>query len=335
MHDENYKRLFAFPRMVEDLLRVVVTGEWLDEADFTSLRKLSGEYVSDDLRRRHGDTVWRLRLGDGSLHVLVLLEFQSRSDSDMALRILEYTALLYREVRRNEALGRDGLRPPVLPIVLYNGSARWKAALEVRELIAPVGPSLSPYQPSQRYLLLDERHVEEDDLPRRNLMRAVVGLEQSRTPADLLRVVHALQERLRSAHDGELRRVFGDWVRRTEERFMQDKVEVPTPVEGRDVLDEVYESLVERASHWPDEWIEKGREQGLEQGLEHERALLCRQAESRFGAGTSEQLSVALGEVRDQNRLADIGDWLVRCATGEEFLARAFPSPDGAEPSEV
>ena len=116
---------------------------------------------------------------------------------------------------------------------------------------------------------------------------------------------------------------------------MQDKVEVPTPVEGRDVLDEVYESLVERASHWPDEWIEKGREQGLEQGLEHERALLCRQAESRFGAGTSEQLSVALGEVRDQNRLADIGDWLVRCDTGEEFLARAFPSPDGAEPSEV
>ena len=137
MHDENYKRLFAFPRLVEDLLRVVGESEWLEETDFTSLRKLSSEYVSDDLRRRHGDTVWQVRLGRDWLHVLVLLEFQSRDDPDMALRILEYTTLLYRELGRNEALGRDGLRPPVLPIVLYNGAARWKAAREVRELIAP------------------------------------------------------------------------------------------------------------------------------------------------------------------------------------------------------
>ena len=132
MHDENYKKLFAFPRMVEDLLRAVVTGEWLDEADFSTLAKLSAEYVSDDLRRRHGDTVWRLRVGEGWLHVLVLLEFQSRDDPDMALRILEYTVLLYGELRRNGALARGGRRPPVLPVVRYNGDARWTAALEVR-----------------------------------------------------------------------------------------------------------------------------------------------------------------------------------------------------------
>lgn len=86
-------------------------------------------------------------------------------------------------------------------------------------------------------------------------------------------------------------------------------------------------SLVERARHWPDEWIQKG----LEQGIAHERALLCRMAASRFGADISEQLAAALGEVKDQDRLADIGDWLVRCDTGEEFLARAFPSQNGAE----
>ena len=335
MHDENYKRLFAFPRMVEDLLRVVVTCRWLDEADFASLRKLSSEYVSDDLRRRHGDTVWQLRLGDGWLHVLVLLEFQSRDDPDMALRILEYTALLYRELRRNEALAPDGRRPPVLPIVLYNGAARWRAALEVKELISPVGPSLAPYQPSQRFLLLDERHVGEDDLPRRNLMATVVGLEKCRSLSDLVGVVDSLRERLRDPRDGELRRVFVDWVRKMAEGFMQDKAEALPRVDEPNELDEVYMSLVERARHWPDEWIEKGREQGLEQGLEHERTLLCRQAESRFGAGTSEQLSVALGEVKDQDRLADIGDWLVRCDTGEEFLARAFPSPADGKPSEA
>ena len=328
MHDENYKKLFAFPRMVEDLLRVLVTSEWIDEADFSSLRKLSAEYVSDELRRRHGDTVWRVRIGHSWLHVLVLLEFQSRDDPDMALRILEYTALLYRELARNKALDPDGLRPPVLPVVLYNGAARWKAALEVRELISPVGSSLSPYQPSQRYLVLDERHVEEDDWPSRNLMTAVVGLEQSRSSVDLIRVVDALQAWLSDPRDRELSRAFAQWVRRLERRLAPaGEEELPSAP----TLEDVRMTLEERVSQWPVQWFEEGREQGLEQGIEHERALLCRQAASRFGADTSAPLSAALAGIADPDRLADIGDWLVRCDTGEEFLARVSPTPDGEQ----
>ena len=329
VQDETYKKLFAFPRMVEDLLRALITSEWIDDADFSTLRKLSSEYVSDDLRRRLGDAVWRVRLGHGWLHVLVLLEFQSREDPDMALRILEYTALLYRELGRNDRLGADRLRPPVLPVVLYHGAARWKAALEVGELISPVGPSLAPYQPSQRYLVLDERRVEEDDLPSRNLMKAVVGLEQSRSTADLVRVVDALQEWLRDPRDGELRRAFAEWVRRLERRLAPPGEEELPPAR---TLEEVRMNLEERVAQWPVQWLEEGRELGLKQGLEHERALLCRMAGSRFGADTSEHLSAALAGVADQDRLADIGDWLVRCDTRQEFLARVASAANEQEP---
>jgi len=328
MQDETYKKLFAFPRMVEDLLRALFIAGWIDEADFSTLRKLSADFVSDDLRQRHGDTVWRLRLGHGSLHVLVLLEFQSRDDPDMALRILEYTVLLYGELARNEALGDDGLRPPVLPVVLYNGAAPWKAALEVGELISPVGPSLAPYQPSQRYLVLDERRVEEDDLPSRNLMKAVVGLEQSRSTADLVRVVDALQEWLRDPRDDELRRAFAEWMRRLERRLAPAGEEELPPAR---TLEEVRMNLEERVAQWPVQWLEEGRELGLKQGLEHERALLCRMAGSRFGADTSEHLSAALAGVVDQDRFADIGDWLVRCDTGEDFLARVASAANEQE----
>ncbi len=326
MHDENYKTIFAFPRMVEDLLRGFVPGEWLDEADFSTLQKLSAEYVNDELRRRHGDTVWRMRLGGGWLHVLVLLEFQSGNDPDMALRILEYTALLYRELGRNEALGADGRRPPVLPIVLYNGASPWTAAVEVGDLISPVGPSLLPYQPSQRYFVLDERHVEEDDLPNGNLMTAVVRLEQSGSPSDLLRVVDALRERLRDPRDGELRRAFVEWVRRLARVFTPGEELPPAGT-----LEDVRMTLEERLRQWGVPWLEEGRQQGLKQGLEHERALLCRMAASRFGADTSRYLSAALTGIAEPDRLADIGDWLVRCDTGEEFLARVM-APAEAEP---
>lgn len=82
----------------------------------------------------------------------------------------------------------------MLPVVLYNGDAPWTATREMRELIAPVPVALEPCQPSHRALLFDERRFAVDELPLGNLMRAVVAFEQSRVPADLVRVVRALAE---------------------------------------------------------------------------------------------------------------------------------------------
>ena len=102
MHDQIYKKLFAFPRMVEDLLRGFAARGWAGKLEFSTLRKVPAEYVSDALLKRHGDTVWQVRFRDGR-HLLVVLEFQSREDPRMAMRILVYTSLLYQELFRNEA----------------------------------------------------------------------------------------------------------------------------------------------------------------------------------------------------------------------------------------
>ena len=376
MQDPNYKRLFSFPRMVEDLLRGFLPGDWLAELDFSTLQKLPTEYVSDELLKRHGDCVWRLRRQRGEwLYLLVLLEFQSTAEPRMALRILTYTSLLYQELVRNDALDTGGRLPPVLPVVLYNGEARWRAAVEVGELIAPVGPELAPYQPSQRYIVVDERHVGAEDLPASNLMSAVLGLEQSRTPDDLLRVAGLLVEWLRDLDDDdELKRAFTDWVRQMAEGFVADDAALAAvrTLEGvrmtlvervaewpkqwrREGREEVVEqlrragaelppedadmTLVERVAEWPKQWLQQGREQGVEQGLEqgveqgleHERALLRRQAASRFGEETAERLSGMLAHVADWDALAEIGDWLVRCETGGEFLARVDPAAGGPD----
>ena len=329
MQDPNYKRLFSFPRMVEDLLRGFLPGDWLAELDFSTLQKLPTEYVSDELLKRHGDCVWRMRRRCGEwLYLLVLLEFQSTAEPRMALRILTYTSLLYQELVRNDALDAQGRLSPVLPIVLYNGEARWKAAVEVGELIAPVGPELAPYQPSQRYVVVDERHVGAEDLPGRNLMAAVLGLEQSRTPDDLLRVAGRLVEWLRDLDDDdELKRAFTDWVRQMAEGFVADDAALAAVR----TLEGVRMTLVERVAEWPKQWRQEGREEGVEQGREHERALLRRQAASRFGEETAERLSGMLAHVADWDALAEIGDWLVRCETGGEFLARVDPAAGGPD----
>ena len=113
VHDAAYKDLFSRPRMVEDLLRGFAAREWSDALDLSTLEKLPAEYVSDDLRRRHGDVVWRVRFRDRKwLYLLVMLEFQSTTDRYMAVRILVYTGLPYQDLIRRKALGRRRAAAP-------------------------------------------------------------------------------------------------------------------------------------------------------------------------------------------------------------------------------
>jgi len=318
MHDETYKKLFAFSRMVEDLLRGFVAGLRVDDIDLSTLRKLPAEYVSDDLLKRHGDAVWQVRLRGHWLYLVVLLEFQSRVEPRMALRILTYTGLLYGELVRSGEVAAGERLPPVLPVVLYNGARPWRAAREMRDLIAPVGPALARYQPAQRYHVVDERRLAEDDLPDGNLMTSVVRLEQSRSAADLARVLESLSATLSDPREAELRRVFVDWVRRLAERLAPPGAAAP-PMR---TLEELKMTLEERVAEWPKQWLREGIEQGIEQGLRHERALLRRQAALRFGEEAAERAAPALERIADPEAMANAGDWIVRADDGDELVAR-------------
>ena len=316
VHDEIYKRLFAFPRMVEDLMRGFAAREWAAVIDFSTLRKLPAEYVSDELRKRIGDTVWAVQLRDGG-HMLAMLEFQSRNDPMMALRILVYTGLLYQEVVRNNAPVLDAGRrlPAVLPVVLYNGTTPWRAAREFADVVQPAEPALELYRPSQRYHVLDEHHVAEQQLPGANLVTAAIRLERIDSPSDLVRVVDLLREWLRDPEDNGLRQAFTDWVRRIAQRIIPGEETLAAEM----TLEDMRMSVVERVSEWPKQWMREG----LEQGRAEERALLERMAAFRFGADTAESLSSVLAGITDPEGLAEVGEWLVRCETAEAFLVRA------------
>ena len=69
-----------------------------------------------------------------------------------------------------------------------------------------------------------------------------------------------------------------------------------------------------------------GRAEGRAEGDAGQRTLLCRLAARRFGAGTSERLADLIARVEDPARLAEIGEWIVTCASGRELLHRCSRS---------
>ena len=323
-HDAVYKQLFSRPRMVRDLLDGFAARGWSADLDFDTLKPLPADYVSRDLQQRHGDCVWRIRFqGERWLYVVMLLEFQSTVDNAMAVRMLAYTALLYQRLIADGALRDHKALPPVLPVVLYSGRRAWTAPMDAAELVVTGRDLLAPYQPSQRYFLLDQARTADAELPAGNLVSALVGLGRERNTARLRDALRALIDLLERQDDGELTRVFATWITRVlrlPERLPDAAL---APLEQ---LKETYTMLEETVQDWVEQGraqgIEQGIERGIEQGRNEERALLCRLAGRKFGDRAAERLAAALAGVDDPRRLAEVGDWIIECATAAELIAR-------------
>jgi len=287
-HDTVYKLLFSHDRMVRDLLVGFLPGKWTTDLDLDSLEKMNGSYVTDDLRGRHGDAVWRVRWGEDWLYVYLLLEFQSSVDRFMALRTLVYTGLLHQDLIRRDELGADRRLPPVLPVVLYTGERRWHAPTEVRSLIQPPPEGLERFQPDQSFLLINEgAYSAHDRQPLDNLVAALFRLEHHRSSDEVAGVLQLLVKWLEGPEQACLRRSYLEWLRRRLPKWFPGE----TFPEMHD-LQEAYEMITNRFEEWKERQrlvgVQQGMQQGVERGIERgrlegERALVLRLIQHRFG----------------------------------------------------
>lgn len=329
-YDNAYKLLFSHGEMVQDLLQGFVPEEWVTHLDFSTLEKVNGHYVSEDLLNRADDVVWRLRLRDEWIYIYVLLEFQSRTDRWMALRLMTYTGLLYQDLIASGQIEAGQPLPPIFPVVIYNGEPRWSAAQDVAELIAAPLGSLAAYRPRMRYFLLDEKRLAEQDLPPDdNLVAGLVRLESSQSPQDMRAMISRLRQRLQAPHYDSLRRAFTVWIRRIILTKLASKDE---HIPDTRTLEEIDTMLAERVEQWAETWkregLEAGRKIGLEEGLKEglkeglhqgQAKLLARQIERRFGPLTpahQQQLANA-----DEAQLEAWADAVLTAQSVEELFS--------------
>ena len=110
-----------------------------------------------------------------------------------------------------------------------------------------------------------------------------------------------------------------------------------------DQLDETDDDayFAARRKVWEDQYRAEGREQAREQARAEAReeareearasecACLHRLAARRFGSVAANSLAAFLESVDDAERLAEVGDWIVDCATAAELIERVEAASQG------
>jgi len=292
-HDLGYGKLFSHALMIQDLVAGFIHEEWVAGLDFSTLEKVNPLYVTDDFRKRIDDLVWKIRWQgtDRWIFIYLILEPQSTVDDIMAVRNALYEMLLYQDLRQSGKVLEGQKFPPVVPIVLYNGSQRWTAAVDVADMIEDSPPGMEVYRPHMRYLLVDEHRYQEGELKSmRNIVAALFRLEKSRRLEDVRQVIEELDAWLKSPEQRELRRAFAKWLSRILlPRLAKKNVPIPEAMPEMDDLEEVRTMLAETAEGWTREWTRDGERKG-------EANILTRQLQRRFGivpAWASEKITKA------------------------------------------
>lgn len=336
-HDAAWKQFFSLSVVVEHLLRGFFP-EIARLLDLDTLRDVSAEWVHDGTRRR-GDSVWRVRYGDGTARsLMVFLEFQSSVDAGMARRVLRNVGMAYERARRNGVLDGDRkLRP--LCIVIHAGSRRWTApGAAERVAVSPDGEVMSSM--SEPYAALDARRLRPEYLPRRNLVSTLFELNGIEAVGDAAAPLEALGtwlpglgvllEPVRAAYAEWLATTMptlfpGDDAAALVERFTRPSHEEETMAVT--VLEERLQRRIRRERRDSEAvgvqlGMQRGMEQGLQSALADTRDLLAGQAARKFGPGIAARATGLLAGIGDAEGLRRAGEWIIDCRTAEELLER-------------
>jgi hypothetical protein len=277
--------------MVEDLLR-----GFLPLARPPGILERQSEiYFSDGLERREMDLVWRIRDSRGKPVQYLLLEFQSRVDRQMSLRISVYSGLLCQRMLKSGEIPRRGKLPPVLAVLLYNGWRRWT-------------------EPGDGYRLIDLRR---DPLPagEDNLVVLLCELERSRTAEALTKPVERLAQLLSGPEDADLRRAFLAFL-----KYSLLPSRFPTePVPALLDLEEVRPMLRDTVIGWTRQWQREGKKEGLKEGRrEGEVRLLVRMLELKFGPLSPRDRKRI--DAADSDRLLEWGERILTARSLDEVF---------------
>lgn len=204
--------------------------------------------------------------------------------------MMAYVSLLAQSLIKQKQL-QQGQLPALIPLVLYNGQARWTAPTDIKLCLAPSLPGLARFRPRLAYHLVDQVRLQRSPSAEvRNLVDAVFKLERSQDFETVGRLVEALRQALQAPGQNELQRTLNHWLREQIRRKAPAEIQ-PDVADALARIPDLMEEppmLADTMGRLFTEALQKGKKQGRKEGLKEGRDegvawVLTRLIEQRFG----------------------------------------------------
>ncbi|MBU5488037.1 Rpn family recombination-promoting nuclease/putative transposase [Clostridium sp. MSJ-8] len=297
LHDKSYKDLYSKKEIAADLFKNIIKTEWAQHIDADKLTLVNKSYVTSDYEETECDIVYTAEIEGTEMIFYILLEFQSRVDYTMPLRLLFYMTEILREYSKNanhKKHDRTMKIPAVIPIVLYNGEKVWDVPKEFRKIIYKeklFGDGLINFT----YDIIDVNNDldKEELINSNNVSSAIFLLDQKIDAIEFLNRIQAIALFFSELSEVETK-ALKHWIRNTVEnrlaevaidileadredvelmvannafilKDMREKSKAEGKIEGRE--EGIKEGRIEGKAEGRAEGIKEGIKEGLKEGL--------------------------------------------------------------------
>lgn len=190
-HDVGYKHIFSHKATFLEFLKSFTKKEWAEIIKEEDLVLVDKSYILADFEEEESDILYKVKIDDKEVIFYVLLEFQSKVDFQMPMRLLFYMTEVWRDILKNTDKNirkRKAFKlPAIIPIVLYNGKNKWTAKMSFKEI-------LSGYElfddniVNFNYMLFDiNRYGDDELLNMSNLVSTIFLLDEEMSEEELIR----------------------------------------------------------------------------------------------------------------------------------------------------
>ncbi|GAB6088776.1 Rpn family recombination-promoting nuclease/putative transposase [Spirochaeta dissipatitropha] len=262
IHKHGYGILFSNRTLLRQLFESFVDEEFARRIDFTHAEPLlEKSYISEHLRDFADDLLVRVHLKDQKdpAYLYLMIEFQSTPDRFMSLRLLNYITLFYLDYLADTKDVR--MLPPVFPLVLYNGTGKWNAPTNIRDIIDPDN-FCRQFTPDFQYLTIVENSYSEAQLLQIHNAVSTVFLLENTSDKDFEQLAGRLSDLLDN-ESAETIALLSKWIRHL---FINKKVDMSVYNEITLIqnMQEAKSMLVETIEKVKKNWLEQGQEKGVE-----------------------------------------------------------------------
>ena len=269
-HDVGYKHIFSHKETFLEFLKSFLKKDWVNKIKEEDLILVDKSYILSDFEEEESDILYKVNIDGEEVIFYVLLEFQSKVDFQMPMRLLFYMVEVWRDVLKNtdntERKRKNFKLPSIIPLVLYNGKNNWTAKTEFKDILS--GANLFEDNILNfKYSLFDiNRYTEEELYSVANLVSAVFLLDQEMSEDELVRRLRKTIYTLKKISPEQFS-IFKQWLK----KIVKPRLTKDLQKEVEDVLDksnqEEVDFMVSNLGRTIEKIEKKATERGLAKGI--------------------------------------------------------------------